>query len=302
MEEDIGFKEIEYSEEIKEVEEKSEEKDKEMWQEGEPEKIVESSRNIVWLSEVGRKDVNIAGGKGANLAEMYNIDLPVPPAFVITAQAYQNFLRQAKIKDKIIEIANSIELENTQQLEERTKEIRELIVKSEMPEELKKKITEAYSNINVDRAALEEASADALVIIRAAKEPCFVAVRSSATTEDLSTASFAGQQETFVNIKGNKELIEAVKKCWASLFTARATYYRARKGFAHEKSFIAVIVQKMVNSEKSGVTFTINPLTNNEDEIIIEAVFGLGEETSTGSTVRFANASGAYFGGIEINI
>ncbi|UZE94064.1 MAG: phosphoenolpyruvate synthase [Candidatus Pacearchaeota archaeon] len=259
------------------------EKEKERWQESEPQKIVDSSRNIVWLSEIGKNDVAIAGGKGANLAEMYNIDLPVPPAFIVTAQAYQKFLNESKIRDKILEIANGIDLENTAELEAKAKEIREIIITAEMPQELAKAIIEAYSNINVDRSALEEASADVMRIITASREPCFVAVRSSATTEDLATASFAGQQETYVNIKGNKDLLESIKKCWASLFTARATYYRTRKGFSHENSFIAVIVQKMINSEKSGVTFTINPMTNNKNEIIIEAVFGLGEGIVSGA-------------------
>ncbi len=259
------------------------EEEEKRWQEGDPQKIVESSRNIVWLSEIARNDIVIAGGKGANLAEMYNAELPVPPAFIVTAQAYQKFLKNAGIRNKILDIANSIDLENTQELEDKTKKIREIIITAEMPQELAKSITEAYSNINVDRASLEEASADVVGIIIASREPCFVAVRSSATTEDLSVASFAGQQDSYLNIKGNKSLLEAIKKCWASLFTARATYYRTKKGFSHEQSFIAVVVQKMINSEKSGVTFTINPLTNNKEEIVIEAVFGLGEGIVSGA-------------------
>jgi len=264
-------------------EEEKETEDKERWQEIEPQKIVDSSRDIVWLSEIGKNDVAIAGGKGANLAEMYNADLPVPPAFIVTAQAYQKFLDDTHIKNKILEIANSIDLENTQELEDKTKQIKEIIINAEMPKELAKTIAEAYTNLDVDRAALEEASADVVGIITASREPPFVAVRSSATTEDLAVASFAGQQETYLNIKGVKDLLESIKKCWASLFTARATYYRSRKGFSHEKSFIAVVVQKMINSEKSGVTFTINPMTNNKDEIIIEAVFGLGEGIVSGT-------------------
>ncbi len=256
---------------------------KDRWHEVEPEKIVEPSRNIVWLSEIGKKDIAIGGGKGANLAEMYNADLPVPPAFIVTAQAYQTFVRKSGIRDKILAIVNSIDIENTIQLETKAKEIRDTIVRAEMPKELADEIIESYSNISVDKTALEEASSDVLGIITAASEPCFVAVRSSATTEDLSTASFAGQQETYLNIKGNKDLLEAIKKCWASLFTARAVYYRTKKGFSHEHSFIAVIVQKMVNSEKSGVTFTVNPLTNNKNEMIIEAVFGLGEGIVSGT-------------------
>ena len=260
-----------------------EEEEKERWQEGEPQKIVDSSRNIVWLSEIGKKDISIAGGKGANLAEMYNSELPVPAAFIITAQAYQNFLEVSKIREKILKIVNLIDLENTKELEEKAKQIREIIIQAEMPKQLAKQITEAYANINIDKESLEEASADVLGIITASREPCFVAVRSSATTEDLSTASFAGQQESYLNIKGNKALLESIKKCWASLFTARAIYYRTRKQFKHEMSFIAVVVQKMVNSEKSGVTFTINPITNNENEIVVEAVFGLGEGIVSGT-------------------
>ncbi len=263
--------------------EKTKEVEKERWKEGEPQKIVDGSRNIVWLSEIGKKDIAIAGGKGANLAEMYNVEMPVPPAFIITAQAYANFLRESGKKEKILEIVNSIDLENTAELNAKAKEIQELIVNAEMPQALAKEIVEAYSNLNVDKATLEEASADVLRIITASKEPCFVAVRSSATTEDLAVASFAGQQETYLNIKGNKDLLKAIKKCWASLFTARAVYYRTRKGFSHETSYIAVVVQKMINSEKSGVTFTINPLTNVKDEIVIEAVFGLGEGIVSGA-------------------
>lgn len=263
--------------------ESNENKNNGRWKEGEPQKIVDSSRNIVWLSEIGKKDVAIAGGKGANLAEMYNANFPVPPAFIITAQAYQKFLKTAGIKNRILDIANSFNVEDTTELEKRAKEIQEIIIKSEMPEELSKEIIEAYSNINIDRISLEEASKDVVGILTASREPCFVAVRSSATTEDLSAASFAGQQETYLNVKGNKDLLESIKKCWASLFTARAIYYRRKKGFSNEQSFIAVVVERMINSEKSGVIFTINPITNNKKEIVIEASFGLGEGVVSGA-------------------
>jgi len=229
-------------------------------------------KNIVWLSEIGKNDIALAGGKGANLAELYNAGLPVPPAFVITANAFLTFLKKANIRNKILEIVNSIDIENTAELEAKAKEIQKIIVSAEMPQQLKEEIIENYLNLS---ATPENIFAEG--------EPIFVAVRSSATTEDLSTASFAGQQETFLNIKGKEALLEAIKKCWASLFTARAIYYRAKRGFSHETSYIAVIVQKMINAEKSGVMFTINPITNNKDEIVIEAVFGLGEGVVSGS-------------------
>ncbi len=239
-------------------------------------------RFIKWLSDLNRESIPIAGGKGANLGEMYNAHLPVPPAFVIVAQAYEHFINFHGLNDKIKKIIEGIDIDNTAQLEGRAREIRDMIIRTEIPPELKLEIVEAYDNLNVDSNLLKTASRDALAILKISREPCFVAVRSSATTEDLSTASFAGQQETFLNVKGNAELLESVRKCFASLFTARAIYYRKKRGFEHEKSLIAVVVQKMVNSDKSGVMFTINPL-NNANEIIIEAVFGLGEGIVSGT-------------------
>lgn len=245
---------------------------------------VDGSRNVVWLSEIGKEDIAIGGGKGANLAEMYNADLPVPPAFIITAQAFVTFLRESDIKNKILSIVNAIDLENTTQLETKAKEIQNIIITSEMPKALAEEIVDSYSNLGIDKREMETTKASEVLSLAETKgEPCFVAVRSSATTEDLSTASFAGQQETFLNIKGDKALIEAVKKCWASLFTARAIYYRTKKGFSHETSYIAVVIQRMVDSEKSGVMFTINPMTNNKNEIVIETVFGLGEGVVSGT-------------------
>ena len=242
-----------------------------------------AQRDIVWLNEIGKADIPIAGGKGANLAEMYNLGLPVPPAFIITAYAFKNFIEGTGIKDRILSDIKKIDMENTAQLEQKASEIQLLITRQKMPKELEEEIIEAYNNMNVDPAVLKSASADVLNIIKTSREPMFVAVRSSATTEDLKTASFAGQQETFLNIKGSAQLIDAVKKCWASLFTARAIYYREKKGFEHEKSLIAVVIQKMINSDKSGVTFTINPVTNNKSEIVIESVFGLGEGIVSGT-------------------
>ncbi len=214
---------------------------------------------------------------------MYNAGLPIPPGFAVTAQAYQKFIKETNLQEEINDKLKQISMEDSEQLQRVAKEIRELILNAEMPEEIKEEILEAYDSMNVDEDVYNKAGKEALDIIKAGRDAPYVAVRSSATAEDLPDASFAGQQETFLNIKGNKELLKSVQKCWASLFTARAIYYREKNNFDHMKVFISVIVQKMVNSKKSGVMFSINPATNNENEIVIEAAFGLGEAVVSGS-------------------
>ena len=176
---------------------------------------------IRWLSSLSKNDIPIAGGKGANLAEMYNAGFPVPPAFIITAQTFGKFLTEANLKEKIKKIISDTNVFNTKQLEENSKQIRELVIKAEIPEDMQKEITEAYS-----------------ILCGNEEKEIFVAVRSSATAEDLADASFAGQQETFTNIKGKKFLIEAIKKCFASLYTARAVYYRKKKGFDKKETLL----------------------------------------------------------------
>ena len=240
---------------------------------------MEKEKYIVWLSEVSKEDVKIAGGKGANLGEMFNSGFPVPQAFIITTKAFHYFLKQTNIEQQIKDIISKIDSDDTKALEEKSREIREMIINKEMPEDLKEEIIESYDNFNIDLKELEN-SPDALAIMKSAREPVFVSVRSSATAEDLGSASFAGQQESFINIKGNEELIKAVKKVFASIFTARSIYYRKKKGFDQIVG-IAVIVQKMVNSDKSGVIFSVNPITH-EDNILIEAVFGQGEGIVSG--------------------
>ena len=240
---------------------------------------MEKEKYIVWLSEVSKEDVKIAGGKGANLGEMFNSGFPVPQAFIITTKAFHYFLKQTNIEQQIKDIISKIDSDDTKALEEKSREIREMIINKEMPEDLKEEIIESYDNFNIDLKELEN-SPDALAIMKSAREPVFVSVRSSATAEDLGSASFAGQQESFINIKGNEELIKAVKKVFASIFTARSIYYRKKKGFDQIVG-IAVIVQKMVNSDKSGVIFSVNPITH-ENNILIEAVFGQGEGIVSG--------------------
>jgi pyruvate,water dikinase len=233
---------------------------------------------VKWFSELDKNSGSFAGGKGANLAEIYNIKVNVPPGFVVTAQAYDYFIEKAGIKQKIDELLSRINYENTDELNETTKQIRELIVNSKLPKEMEDEILESYELL--DTGDLKDAHGTILEILKNA-EPIFVAVRSSATTEDLADASFAGQQETFLNVKGNAELLKHIKKCFASLFTARATYYRNKKGFEHTKASLAVVVQKMVDSDKSGVIFSKDP-TNKSTNVIMEAVFGLGEGIVSG--------------------
>ena len=219
---------------------------------------------VLWLSEISKDDVSIAGGKGANLGELLRNEIPVPNGFVVDSRTFVEFIEKTGIKDDIIKILENLNVEDTEQLNEASKKVREIIESAEIPEDIKKEIKKAY------RQLCEEEG-----------EEVYVAVRSSATAEDLPDASFAGQQETYLNVKGEENVVEMVKKCWSSLYTPRAIYYRIQKGFRHEDVSIAVVVQKMVNSEKSGVMFTSHPVTG-EKIAVIEAVFGLGEAIVSG--------------------
>lgn len=236
-------------------------------------------RYIAWLSDLSKNDLNLAGGKGANLGEMFNSKFPVPQAFVVTTNAFYHFLKEAKIEEQIKLILNKIDVDDTDGLTKKAGEIREIIINADMPKNLEGVIFEAYDHLNIDLTGLEN-SPGALAILKSSREPVFVSVRSSATAEDLGDASFAGQQDSFINVKGNSELIQKVKRCFASIFTARSIFYRKKKGF-DDLVGIAVIVQKMINSDKSGVIFSRNPIKNN-DEILMEAVFGQGEGIVSG--------------------
>ncbi len=239
-----------------------------------------NNKYVVWFSEIGKDDKAIAGGKGANLGEIYNAKMPVPPGFVVSAQAYQYFIHKAGIDAKIKEKLSSINYEDTAQLDRVCGEIRELIVNSKMPEDLSSQIIEDYGHLDASEIDYSRGGS-ALEMLKRKPEPIFVAVRSSATAEDLAEASFAGQQDSYLNVKGNDDLIKHIKKCFASLFTARATYYRNKQGFEHDKAYLAVVIQKMVNSDKSGVMFSKDPSYNNEN-VVIEAVWGLGEGIVSG--------------------
>ena len=232
---------------------------------------------IKWFSEINNKDVKTVGGKGASLGEMFNNNFPVPAGFVITAQAYEYFVND--IQEQIKKIIEKTNVENTEELNKSSSEIRNLIEKQNLPKELRDEIIEAYEVLDTEKTSNYGINENALNILRTSKEPIFVSVRSSATTEDLADASFAGQQESFLNVKGDYNLIENVKKCFSSLYTPRAIYYRRKKGFF--EASIAVVIQKMINSEKSGVVFSKDPIKQTEN-IVVEAVFGLGEGIVSG--------------------
>ncbi|MEM4790129.1 MAG: phosphoenolpyruvate synthase [Thermofilum sp.] len=223
-----------------------------------------AERVILWFEELTKEDVPIVGGKNANLGEMIRAGIPVPPGFAVTAYAFRRFIEEMGIKEKIQQILREQVKPGASEprdYEEASKRIRELIEKTPMPKDIEEAIKAAYRELSR----------------RVGKREEFVAVRSSATAEDLPDASFAGQQETYLNVKGEDEVVEKVKKCWSSLFTPRAIFYRESKGFAHEKVLISVAVQKMVNSRSAGVMFTIHPVTGEEDKIVIEGSWGLGE-------------------------
>ncbi len=229
---------------------------------------VKEKELVLWFEDVRNDDVSIVGGKNASLGEMISSGLPVPPGFAVTAFSYERYIQEKKIADQIYKIiAETVTNPNDpKQYDTASKKIRELIEKTDMPKDIETAIRTAYRDLN-KRLELKDT---------------FVAVRSSATAEDLPDASFAGQQETYLNVKGADDLIDKVRKCWSSLFTPRAIFYRNEKGFPHDKVFISVGVQKMVNSGCAGVMFTINPVTGNRDEIVIEGNYGLGETVVSG--------------------
>ncbi|NYT00322.1 MAG: phosphoenolpyruvate synthase [Methanocellales archaeon] len=219
---------------------------------------------IAWLEEVRSKDVSLVGGKGASLGEMMNEELPVPRGFAVTAQAFRQFLDDTGIAKKLFK-SLEIDVDDSEALKNAEKKAKSLIIDAKMPPEMKRDILSAYDKL-CDREG----------------EEVFVAVRSSATAEDLPDASFAGQQETFLNVRGGEAVVDAVKRCWISLYGARAIFYRAKQGFEHEHVNIAVIIQTMVDADKAGVLFTAHP-TSGEPTTIIEAGWGLGEAVVSGS-------------------
>ncbi|NMC09731.1 MAG: phosphoenolpyruvate synthase [Methanothrix sp.] len=219
---------------------------------------------VVWLEEVGKSDLSTVGGKGASLGEMIKIGVPVPGGFAVTAQAFRDFINRAGIAQELFE-ALKVDVNQESELHKAEKAAKKLIMDAEVPADIEQAIKSRYEEL-----------------CKREGKQVFVAVRSSATAEDLPDASFAGQQETYLNVRGTEDVFNAVRKCWASLYGARAIFYRVEQGFEHDKVNLSAIVQKMVDSEKSGVMFSSQPSTG-EPLVVIEGAWGLGEAVVSGS-------------------
>lgn len=220
----------------------------------------QETRTIVWFDEVTKVDIPLVGGKGANLGEMVHAQIPVPPGFIVTASAYFKFLNGAGLTDEVRHDLEGLNVNDSKRLQEVSSVIKDRISSAPMPPDMVKEMKDAYRKLGRG----------------------LVAVRSSATAEDLPEASFAGQQRTFLNVQGEDEVVAAIQGCWSSLFEPRAIFYREEHGFDHLKVGIAVPVQKMIQSEASGVLFTVEPLSSDTTKILIEAIFGLGEALVSG--------------------
>ncbi|MFA7253057.1 MAG: phosphoenolpyruvate synthase [Patescibacteria group bacterium] len=216
---------------------------------------------VLWFKEIGKDDIPLVGGKGANLGELTKAGIPVPNGFCVTAQAYYHFLKKTGIENQINKLLKGLNPEDNKKLNKVAKEIKKIILGAEIPDDLSKAIEESYYQLG--------------------SFP--VAVRSSATAEDLPEASFAGQQATFLNIKGKKKVVEATLACYASLFEARAIYYRIINKYDHMKIGLSAVVQNMVQSDKSGILFTVDPVSEDAGKMVIEAGYGLGEAIVSGS-------------------
>ncbi|KKS98311.1 MAG: phosphoenolpyruvate synthase, pyruvate, water dikinase [Candidatus Gottesmanbacteria bacterium GW2011_GWA2_43_14] len=234
---------------------------------------------VVWFDEIDKEDIPVVGGKGANLGEMFKAKIPVPYGFVVTSQSYFQFLRETKLDRKIADQLKNLDHHNSNLLNSISKNIRNLILSQPIPEDIAREIIFAYTELT-GRSQKKMKLLDKLSSLL--KNP-YVAVRSSATAEDLPGASFAGQQDTYLNVSGEASVIRKVHESWASLFTSRAMFYREEQKFDHMKVGLASVVQQMVASDASGVMFTVDPVTNDKKKITIEAILGLGELIVQGS-------------------
>jgi len=224
------------------------------------------------FARLGREDTMYAGGKGANLGELASAGLPVPDGFVVGAPAYAAYCAETGLRAQLAELLDSVNVEDTAALQAASVAARALFDQTPMPEPLAAEIRTAYERL------AREAGGD-----RAGGDSIPVAVRSSATAEDTAASSFAGMNETFLNIRGADAVIDAVRRCWRSLFGARTIYYRRVNDFAQADMDIAVVVQRQLESTRAGVMFTVNPATGQRDELVIEGSFGLGEAVVSGS-------------------
>jgi len=222
---------------------------------------------ILDFCKLNKNSLPLVGGKNASLGELINADIRVPPGFAVTTNSYSVFMEKAGINNTIFNLLADLDPGNIVALNQAAEKVQEMIKTAVIPGDVQKIISDGYSLL------CEKCRVDALP----------VAVRSSATAEDLPTASFAGQQDTYLWITGADRVIESVRKCWASLYTPRAISYRVKNNFPHEKVLISVGVQKMVNSKAAGVMFTLNPTNGDISKVVIEGSWGLGETVVSGS-------------------
>lgn len=224
---------------------------------------------LLWFEQLEKTDVPIVGGKSASLGEMTSkTDVPVPYGFATTAYAYRYFIEKSGLKEKMAALLSELtDVENSALLRDVSAKLRAAIMAEKMPEDLQQAIAGAYSELAK----------------KVGEELPFVAVRSSATAEDLPDASFAGQQDTYLNVQGAEIVIAKVKECYASCFTDRAVYYREKQGFDHLDVALSAVIQMMVFSKAAGVMFTVNVATGNDENILIEAAYGLGEYVVQGT-------------------
>lgn len=206
------------------------------------------------FQQLKKSDTAVAGGKGASLGEMTGAGIPVPPGFVVLVDAFEKFLDETDLRADIRSELNDVDNNKVHTVEKASKNIQGLILNAKMPSDIQKEIKKEFERLDAK----------------------FVAVRSSATAEDGLEHAWAGQLDSFLNVT-EENLTESVQKCWASLFTPRAIFYQFEKGLQNSNISVAVVVQKMVNSEKSGIAFSVHPVTEDENQMIIEAGFGLGE-------------------------
>ncbi len=227
---------------------------------------------IKFFKDITKKDVAIAGGKGTSLGEMTKAKIPVPPGFVVLASAFDRFLEETQLKGEIAARLAEVKPEDTNSVDKASNVIRDAIHDRLMPEDLQKEILQAFDELSSEQKDSRFRGNDSL---------CLVAVRSSATAEDSAVASWAGELETYLN-STRDNVGERVKLCWSSLFTPRAIFYRHEKKLIDHYVSVAVVVQKMIQSEISGIAFTVHPVTEDPNQMIIEAGYGLGEAIVSG--------------------
>jgi pyruvate,water dikinase len=220
----------------------------------------------LWFDKAGKEAIGLVGGKNASLGELIRADIPVPPGFSVTTETYSEFISGGGLKEKIGNLLSEIDIQDVASLEDTSKIIRQLLAEGSLPKRIEEEISLNY------KALAQVCDVPDLP----------VAVRSSATAEDLPGASFAGQQDTYLWVQGSDEVLEKIKLCMSSLFTPRAISYRIKMGFPHEKVLISVGVQKIVDARAAGVMFTLNPTNGDPSKVVIEGNWGLGETVVSG--------------------